>query len=722
MEISKDLLKAIKQAQEGREEGFNKVYSSTYNFVYFRSKTIMKTDDEAWDLLQEVYIVAYKSISKLEKPDNLYAWLGGIVYNLGMKAYRKKKEVLLDEESDGIFDEIQSTDKDIQPEEYIEDKQTSNIVKELIDLLPPLQKAAVIAYYYDEMSVKEIASIFECSEGTIKSRLNYARQFLKHAVEERENRDGIKLHSVTIPTILIALRMLSQDSAVSAQAAQMAYNAVCVSIGIESTALSTIAGISNTVGTGAQATGAATKATGLIAKFTTASIGTKTAIIGLTAVISISSAIGSVMINNRNEKPVQSMVTNIEIIPTPEISKEEVVIPTVSPEEAITLSDEEMEIFNLIIKGLVDSIESGYKKGVKLTGEQKMGIAYQVMYSLCISGGNKFGYTEGKIKYEDINFEGDALLSQTYLIPKEDIDLLLNTIIGETITEDKDYQGFIFQFGYYYLVKDCTYVGFKDFWKDNKTVSYNYRERRKFELIETETTNKKAFQEGIREIGHAGTDAIETIEKSSYRIEFEAIEPSKFGRYCITSFKEDNIDSTMQSTFNQEEKDYSKFYDAFKNFLENYEQHLTPIRYKDYEYSEYFLYDWNNEEPPILITRDKYNKIPCDYYDIHYIAETDDIKVENMSLITASRETLFYKKDNGFIELLDDLEDSTYFAYFYRTLEGKDTQKDELWFWYRKDDGTTFNFDLDSYKEKRAEVESLELIQWYPIGDLSPFE
>ena len=339
MEISKDLLKAIKQAQEGREEGFNKIYSDTYNFVYFRSKIIMKTDDEAWDLLQEVYIVAYKSITKLEKPENLYAWLGGIAYNLGMRAYRNKKEILLDEESEGIFDEIPSSDKDIQPEMVIEDKQTSNIVKELIDLLPPLQKAAVIAYYFDEMSVGDIAEKFDCSTGTIKSRLNYARQFLKKAVDERENKDGIKLHSITIPTILMALRILSDESIVSAQTAQMAYNSICSSIGIEATGLTTVANIS-TVGSGVQATGTATKATGLIAKFTTASIGTKTAIIGLTAVIGISSAIGGVMINNRNKKPVQSMVTNIETTPTHEIQKEKVVTPIVQSESTETVYNE----------------------------------------------------------------------------------------------------------------------------------------------------------------------------------------------------------------------------------------------------------------------------------------------------------------------------------------------------------------------------------------------
>lgn len=538
MKISKDILDAIKQAQEGKEEGFNKIYSATYNFVFFRSKMIMKNDSEAWDLLQEVYIVAYKSIAKLEKPDNLYAWLGGIAYNLGMKAYRKKQDVLLDEEGEGIFDDLKSFDIDTQPEEYVEQEQTSNIIKELIDGLPPLQKAAVIAYYFDEMSVSEIAETFECSTGTIKSRLNYARQYLKQAVEEKEKKDGIRLHSVTIPALLLALRMLSEETVVSAQVAQITYNGICTSIGLKAGTLVPIANgagasISATTSSVASTAGMEAKATGLLAKFAVSSIGTKTAVIGLSAALGITSVAGVVMINkNSGDQAVVSIVDDNESEP------------------------------NLEVTPIID----------ELSGED-----------------------------------------------------ITPTVIAES---------------------------------DNQVAP---------------------------------------------------------------SFSEELAESNVQLSPIAEKKDYSKAYEAFKNFLINYDEHLTPIRYKDYESSEYFLFDWNDGKAPILITRDKYNKKPCDYYDVHYDESKNEVVVK-LSNITPIRYNVLYKKDNSFIEVRDDLEDSAYYAWRFRTVDGMNSQKEELWFWYRRADGTTFNLDEDSYKAKREEVEGLEMIKWYPVDDLSLFE
>lgn len=734
MELNKDLIKAIKLAQEGREEGFNMIYAATYNYVYFRAKTIMKSDDEAWDLLQEIYIVAYKSISRLEKPENLYAWLGGIAYNLGMKAYRKRKEILLDEESEGIFEGLSSLDKDTQPELVVEEKQTGSIVKELIDQLPELQKAAVIAYYFDELSVKDIAKLFECSEGTIKSRLNYARQNLKQAVEEREKKDNIKLRAITIPTILYALRLLSEDLSVSAQAAQAAYNGVCSTIGIEATSLATVANevnIATMVGSGAQAAGTISKTTGLLAKFATAGLGSKMAIIGTTVVVGVTSVVGGVIIrNSRDDKPVETVVATIEATPTPEAIKNEVAAPTVPPEtdNPIILSEEENDFYNLIIKGLTDSVESGYSKGTPLTDEQKMGIAYQVLYSLCFLEGNKLGYAESMIPYiaEDFDFGGDQLISTTFEIPEEDIDLLLNTILGETVSEHRAFEGFMYEDGRYYLATGVYFVGLKDYLLEDKVISSGYRSGRKYDVLSFETTEKRAVQEGIREIGYAGgSDGLEVIQKSQYKIEFESVEPTKFGRYSLLSFHSDEITDATSLTDSQDTGMSTNAYDIMKGQLL---EHVNQVRkdYTEYGYSEYFIYDWNANKVPVLIIRDVINNDvkTCFYRDYHYIDGQDTLESYGQS-IYGSWDSTFYISDHGFIMVTEEIteESESHGAYLYNDLNGADTKTEELWWWFRNNITQTTGFlDMVSYKEKRAKVESLEQVKWYSAEDLSPFE
>ncbi len=65
MEIDPKLKSAVEKLKSGDAEGFNEVYSKTYNYVYFRAKQIMKNEDDAMDLMQIVYMEAYKSISSL---------------------------------------------------------------------------------------------------------------------------------------------------------------------------------------------------------------------------------------------------------------------------------------------------------------------------------------------------------------------------------------------------------------------------------------------------------------------------------------------------------------------------------------------------------------------------------------------------------------------------------------------------------------------------------
>ena len=228
------LKKAIEDMVLGKEDGFNAVYSATYNYVYFRAKSLMKDEADAQDLTQIVYIEAYKNIKSLQNSESIFGWLNGICTNQGMKIFRKKKDVLQNVDEDGmdIFENLESNDLSSLPELTTDQKETSRIIQEFIDELPELQKAAVIAYYFDGFSVSEIAQMQDCSEGTVKSRLNYARKFLKDKVEGTEKRDGIRLHVVALPTLWYAIKLMSENTKLSAKAANLIYAESCAKVGL----------------------------------------------------------------------------------------------------------------------------------------------------------------------------------------------------------------------------------------------------------------------------------------------------------------------------------------------------------------------------------------------------------------------------------------------------------------------------------------------------------
>ena len=237
MAIENELIKGIELLKEGKEEGFNILYSHTYNYVYGRAKVIMKNEEDALDLTQETFVQAYKGILQLEDVNNIYAWLGSITYRQGMKMFRKRREILVGEEAEGIFEEVEDNDRDYHPESSADEKATAEIMKKMIEELPELQKATIMAYYYDNMKIDDIAEVFECSSNTVKSRLNYAKKTLKEKVEVHEKENRYKLHSLTPMVFILAYKSLftEKEYMLAAESTQGIYNGVCANTGISTT-------------------------------------------------------------------------------------------------------------------------------------------------------------------------------------------------------------------------------------------------------------------------------------------------------------------------------------------------------------------------------------------------------------------------------------------------------------------------------------------------------
>ena len=102
-----------------------------------------------------------------------------------------KGEIQLDDE---IFENQAIVDERISiPEEYISDKAKREIILSIMqEVLSDVQYQTVIMHYFNEMTVDEIAEVFECSRGTVLSRLNYSRAKMKTAIEDYENKSGDK--------------------------------------------------------------------------------------------------------------------------------------------------------------------------------------------------------------------------------------------------------------------------------------------------------------------------------------------------------------------------------------------------------------------------------------------------------------------------------------------------------------------------------------------------
>lgn len=185
----------VEKIKNGDNKSFEKLYKLTEREVWFTCISFLKNETTAQDIMQETYITAFLKIQSLEKSSQIRSWLNRIAVNKCKNYLKGKGEIQLDDE---IFENQAIVDERISiPEEYISDKAKREIILSIMqEVLSDVQYQTVIMHYFNEMTVDEIAEVFECSRGTVLSRLNYSRAKMKTAIEDYENKSGDKLHGV----------------------------------------------------------------------------------------------------------------------------------------------------------------------------------------------------------------------------------------------------------------------------------------------------------------------------------------------------------------------------------------------------------------------------------------------------------------------------------------------------------------------------------------------
>lgn len=200
----------IKEAQAGGSEAFATIYNETVRTAYYVAKRILLDDDATEDVLQDAYIAVFNHLSDFTT-GNLQGWIDTIVANRAKNYLRRKNTILFSEmetEEKPVV-EFEEEKIEFRPDEKIDYDETQRLVLEIVNNLSPEQRLSIMLFYFEDKSVKEIAEICECSENTVKSRLNYARKKIKEDVLELEKK-GTKLYSA--PIIPFIIWMLSKKA------------------------------------------------------------------------------------------------------------------------------------------------------------------------------------------------------------------------------------------------------------------------------------------------------------------------------------------------------------------------------------------------------------------------------------------------------------------------------------------------------------------------------
>ena len=204
----------VQRAREQDQEALEALYVCCYGEVYATIREATGADrDTIKDILQETYVRAFTKLDTLIDDSKFPEWIHSIAHNAAKDFVRKYKPHLFDSidavDEDGV-PELQLENQDIKtmPQIQMDQQETTRLVREILDSLSAGQRLAITMYYYEHMTIEEIARHCGVREGTIKAQLHFGREKMKEKVLELE-KQGTKLYGLLpFPFFILLLRNL----------------------------------------------------------------------------------------------------------------------------------------------------------------------------------------------------------------------------------------------------------------------------------------------------------------------------------------------------------------------------------------------------------------------------------------------------------------------------------------------------------------------------------
>jgi len=168
----------VLRCQAGDMQAFQELVLRYHQKIFRVIVGLLRNREDALDVAQEVFFRAYRKIKNFQGGSSFYTWLYRIAVNLVIDSQRRQKRTPLDfrDPMDGLFEEQNEVAKD--PFSDVQARELRETLIAAISDLTPEHKAVIILRTIEGLSYRDIGEILGCSEGTVMSRLHYARKKL----------------------------------------------------------------------------------------------------------------------------------------------------------------------------------------------------------------------------------------------------------------------------------------------------------------------------------------------------------------------------------------------------------------------------------------------------------------------------------------------------------------------------------------------------------------
>lgn len=179
MKYSEDALLA-QRAAKGDPAAFEEIVDRYQKMIYNVCLSKLRSREDALDVSQDTFLCAYRAIGSFRGDSKLSSWLYRICINCVVNHQRKKESIVsAEKDEDGVGLELPDTDEGSDPQTALEKRERIRAIRRAIDSLPDESRQIVILREYENLSYQEIADMLGLEVGTVKSRLNRAREKIK---------------------------------------------------------------------------------------------------------------------------------------------------------------------------------------------------------------------------------------------------------------------------------------------------------------------------------------------------------------------------------------------------------------------------------------------------------------------------------------------------------------------------------------------------------------
>ena len=146
--------------------------------LYRLAKSLLRQEEDAQDAVQDAILSAYEKLGSLRCREKFRPWIMRILANACYDILRARKDTAALEDAAAI------------PAPTGRELGELLCLREAVDQLPAEYRAVIVLFYYEGLSIREIARTLRLTQGAVKTRLNRAREKLRHAVFDREDGNG----------------------------------------------------------------------------------------------------------------------------------------------------------------------------------------------------------------------------------------------------------------------------------------------------------------------------------------------------------------------------------------------------------------------------------------------------------------------------------------------------------------------------------------------------